>query len=279
MAIDVSKFGKGGLLRDLSVKDYRFELLPQAPTLPEEYEIKFEGKIKNQGTSSSCVSQAVSYYAEVLNYLETKSWVSLSPRYLYSAVWQKPYGGSYTKDNMAIVCNKGIAPEENVPSYKQGQPPDEEFMRQKDDIDIFDDYAALTYVSEKYFTWDNTNIDLYKQAILRGNGCVAICWGNNYLWQNARILLPDNRQQLNWLHGVYFVGWNDKKREFKFLNSWGENWGDNGFGYLPYEYIERGYVGNPMTMVDLPNDFVISKLSIIKNLLIKIIEILKGRQK
>ena len=36
-------------------------------------------------------------------------------------------------------------------------------------------------------------------------------------------------------HSVLLVGYNDEKGEFTFQNSWGIEWGDRGFGYLPYQ--------------------------------------------
>lgn len=38
-------------------------------------------------------------------------------------------------------------------------------------------------------------------------------------------------------HAVMLVGYDDKKKLFKFLNSWGSKWGDNGYGYIPYDYL------------------------------------------
>jgi ribosomal protein S18 acetylase RimI-like enzyme len=40
-------------------------------------------------------------------------------------------------------------------------------------------------------------------------------------------------------HSVLLVGYDDQKREFIFQNSWGVNWGDKGFGYLPYEVFRE----------------------------------------
>ena len=38
-------------------------------------------------------------------------------------------------------------------------------------------------------------------------------------------------------HAVMAVGYNDYKRCIKVLNSWGSNWGDNGYFYMPYDII------------------------------------------
>lgn len=35
-------------------------------------------------------------------------------------------------------------------------------------------------------------------------------------------------------HAICIVGFNLKKREFYFTNSWGEEWGDNGYGIIPF---------------------------------------------
>ncbi len=38
-------------------------------------------------------------------------------------------------------------------------------------------------------------------------------------------------------HALIAVGYDDEKRLIKFANSWGRGWGDNGYGYIPYDYI------------------------------------------
>ena len=40
-------------------------------------------------------------------------------------------------------------------------------------------------------------------------------------------------------HSVWITGYDDDKRLFKFMNSWGKDWGDHGFGYLSYEYFDK----------------------------------------
>jgi C1A family cysteine protease len=38
-------------------------------------------------------------------------------------------------------------------------------------------------------------------------------------------------------HAVMCVGYDDTKKLFKVMNSWGDSWGDHGYFYLPYAYV------------------------------------------
>jgi hypothetical protein len=41
-------------------------------------------------------------------------------------------------------------------------------------------------------------------------------------------------------HAVLFMGYDLDKQMLKFENSWGLGWGDFGFGYLPFEFLDAG---------------------------------------
>lgn len=41
-------------------------------------------------------------------------------------------------------------------------------------------------------------------------------------------------------HAVMAVGYNDDTEEVTIRNSWGVEWGDDGYGYLPYKFITKG---------------------------------------
>jgi len=48
-------------------------------------------------------------------------------------------------------------------------------------------------------------------------------------------------------HAVVIVGYDDTKRMYRLINSWGSEWGKNGFFYIPYDFLsfiasEGGYV-------------------------------------
>jgi C1A family cysteine protease len=54
-------------------------------------------------------------------------------------------------------------------------------------------------------------------------------------------------------HAIILTGWNDKTRLFQFQNSWGESWGDKGFGYLPYKYVLNSELANDFWLIQKTN--------------------------
>jgi C1A family cysteine protease len=58
--------------------------------------------------------------------------------------------------------------------------------------------------------------------------------------------MPGTSEREDGGHCVVLVGYNDKDRHFIVRNSWGTDWGDEGYFYMPYEYVLRS---------DLSTDF------------------------
>jgi len=266
--MDITNFGKGGVPQKRKIRDYRFELVAGA-AVEEEFEgDKVIFNIKNQGKSLSCVGQAVSAYAEVLNFLETGEKIKLSARDVYSLVYL-PSGGAYIADAIKKWRNSGIVTEEDATSYENGIEPSETFMHKRDDITPEEQEEGMSYMAGKYTTWDDKNFDIYRQAIRTGKGVVALAYGNNVCWQNAVLQVPDVIEQCDWCHAIYFcssiIYMKDGKECLKFLNSW-DGWGDGGFGYMPREYFEKGFLRCPTTVLDIPNGTYVSLMSQIKNL-------------
>jgi hypothetical protein len=149
-----------------------------------------------------------------------------------------------------------VVTEEDATSYQDGQPPTEQFMENRLDIVPDEVEEGKTYLAKKFVTWNNKDWNGYKQAIYSGSGAVGGAEGNNYAWSGGIILLPE-KGQLDWGHSIFFTGWKiiDGIEYLEFVNSWSDGWGDNGFGYMPKEYVDAGYVFNPVTLVDANNQF------------------------
>lgn len=58
-----------------------------------------------------------------------------------------------------------------------------------------------------------------------------------HLSRDGRIPMPASARRLAGLHAILAVGYTED--EVIFRNSWGEGWGDRGYGYLPTEYLDQ----------------------------------------
>lgn len=51
-------------------------------------------------------------------------------------------------------------------------------------------------------------------------------------------------------HAIMMVGANNSSQQYKFLNSWGENWGQKGFGFLPFSFVESSMTASDFYVID-----------------------------
>jgi GNAT superfamily N-acetyltransferase len=58
----------------------------------------------------------------------------------------------------------------------------------------------------------------------------------------GRIEVPGPNDTIIGSHAVCLLGLCNDGSEIKFVNSWGENWGNRGFGYLPVAYFDKHIV-------------------------------------
>ena len=60
--------------------------------------------------------------------------------------------------------------------------------------------------------------------------------------QTGIVPMPKAGEALLGGHAVLVVGYNDVNQQFIVRNSWGANWGDKGYFYLPYAYMTDPYI-------------------------------------
>lgn len=54
-----------------------------------------------------------------------------------------------------------------------------------------------------------------------------------------RLTVPDGRENLQGYHAITIIGYDDEKRAFRLVNSWGQGWGDRGFLWIDEEFIRK----------------------------------------
>jgi len=56
--------------------------------------------------------------------------------------------------------------------------------------------------------------------------------------QSGEVSMPTTGERLEGGHAVLAVGYDDSPRTFIVRNSWRAGWGDKGYFYMPYAYLQ-----------------------------------------
>ena len=207
--------------------------------------------VRNQGDEGTCVAFAsvvgVKEYEDTKEY---KKYIELSPRYLYS-LCKKNDGspneeGTYPRMAMKMLLHYGVSPE----SYWPYRP------HQKDKPKSGAAGAAKTYRIIAYARL--AGIDEMKRSLMVNGPFLAgvevfASWFEDTVTKTGAIPLPKKNDELKGGHAICVMGYDDSKKSFKFKNSWSAQWGDKGYGYIRYEYIEQ-YCSDAWSATDLIED-------------------------
>jgi len=103
---------------------------------------------------------------------------------------------------------------------------------------------------DSYYRIDNL-IEL-KIALVNGPVCIGVAVFEEIFYPDASgiVKMPVNEEYSQGGHAVCVCGFSDETGLFKFKNSWGKEYGQNGYGYLTYDYI-RSYMWDAWAVKDL----------------------------
>lgn len=258
----------------LSIKIIRDKSKPLKRTLKKALPVvvdlrKWCSPIEDQSTLGSCTANAG---VGLLEYYQRRAFgkhLDGSRLFLYKSS-RKLLGwtgdqGAYLRSTMKAMTLFGVPPEDYYPY----------------NIEHFDDeppafcYAfALSYKALKYYRLDppgqNTQetLDLLKQNLAGG---LPAMFGFTVYSSippigdgKGEIPFPSTGDRVEGGHAVVAVGYDDKKKIAKdtgaisIRNSWGTEWGDKGYGWLPYTYVTSGMAVDFWSLVQ--SEFVDTEL-------------------
>jgi C1A family cysteine protease len=191
-------------------------------------------------------------YQEILDYQKL---VELSVRFVYSEC-KKIDGipeseGTTLRCAMKVLKNKGICREKFWP-YK----PQVKGKAQKGAASDAKKFRVLTYARI-------LNLNELRMNLASKGPCVAgiEVFRGIMETKSGIIPMPKNNEPALGGHAVCIVGYDDKNKLVKFKNSWSKNWGDSGYGYLPYVYLEK-YMMDAWSSLDIddPNPFTLASV-------------------
>jgi C1A family cysteine protease len=203
--------------------------------------------IEDQGSLGSCTANAG---VGLIEYYERRAFgehLDASRLFLYKVTRKLLHWtgdtGAWLRTTMKAMVLFGIPPEEFYPY----------------DISKFDDepgafyYAfAQNYQTILYFKLDKLGVSSTKLLKRLKNflaagypamfGFTVYNFGN----ENGEFEFPGPNDTVKGGHAIVAVGYDDNRKigkhkgAIKIRNSWGVNWGEGGYGWLPYVYIEAG---------------------------------------
>jgi len=230
----------------LSYKLYSSTQYPTEDQLPDKVDLRNQcSTVVDQGQQGSCTDNAI--VSGLREYLEIKSGatlVRLSRAFLYYEEREKEGtvdqdAGAMPVDGMDTLKNIGVCPESEMP-YS-----DNDFTTAPTNQDIID---AIPYKIAEYRAVSSTA--LMKAALAEGNPVVLgflvySSFESDDVAKTGIIPIPDvNNEELLGGHAVLAVGYDDAKEWVIIRNSWGGDWGDKGYCYMPYGYFTPDLVSD-----------------------------------
>ncbi len=197
----------------------------------------------NQGALGSCVAWAVGYgmfsqqVGSKLQWGGTNTTGHLfSPTWIYNQIHvgnSPDGGGAYFGDAFNLLVNKGGATLAQVPY--NGAP-----FAYNDALPSTAASDALHYKSGQWTLLPPNNVTQLKAYISSGKPVVI---GINVYpdFDNlspANPIFDNDSGFTRGGHAIVLIGYDDAKKAFKLLNSWGTDWGLGGYGWISYTMVQ-----------------------------------------
>ena len=140
--------------------------------------------------------------------------------------------GATIRDGMKSVNSTGICSNEEWPydiTKFMEKPLEECYIKAKPNHSI-----RYQRVNQNLVDMKNSLLDGY--PIIIGFRVYA-SMETSTVTQSGNVPLPQPDEQLLGEHAILLTGYDDDKKVFHFQNSWGEIWGDKGYGSILYDYV------------------------------------------
>lgn len=218
---------------------------------------KWCSKIENQGQIGSCTANAG---VGIVEYFENRAfgkYLDASRLFLYKTTrnFAKLSGdsGAFLRNTMGALVLFGVPPEEYWPYTDKASDFDKEPT-------AFCYSFASNYKGIKYFRHDNPSLtkDQVLQSVKKSLAAgipsmfgFTVFSSINQAGTTGMIPFPSEKDRIVGGHAVVAVGYDDNmtiknttsgistQGALLIRNSWGEGWGDKGYGWLPYEYVKK----------------------------------------
>lgn len=222
--------------------------------LPATFDLSsFLPEVGNQGRLGSCTAWATAYYGRSLlsNYSENTSRVAnvrLSPSYIYNQLTKGQCKGTSIGSAMQLLVDEGASEWDIFPYQSTGcnvQPNENQRVN------------ASEYKMNDYKILSGVNLVAEVKTLITQGKPVVVSMGldkefgkKDELGLTAYRPHKVKKDEVYGAHAMLVVGYSNQNKAFKLVNSWGEEWGDDGFVWVDYEAFENVFdLNNPFRVL------------------------------
>lgn len=210
----------------------------------------------NQGEQANSPVFATTYYLKSYhekiqhNYEYLSESEVMSPSFVYNQIKisENCNEGSCIENALYVLKNQGVNLWSDFPYSSESCT---EIQTNAEEIVLAEANKIASYhnVLENSFTY--STVDIVKALILFGNPVIiGMKIDNNFKSAIPKITLNEGtseeeeiyvynecNQEINDNHAMLIVGYDDEFNAFKVVNSWGENWANEGYAYINYDFF------------------------------------------
>jgi C1A family cysteine protease/fibronectin type 3 domain-containing protein len=200
--------------------------------------------VVNQGQQNSCVAFSVGYYTRSYFEKKARGWSYdsppyggegehvFSPAFIYNQINGGQDSGSYFHHALDLVTRKGAAPWKMMPYNAQ------DYRTQPSEAAKT---SALQYKAASYRRIPFDNIQAVKAELAAGRPVIFGIVVDDAFYNLGTKVYDQPKGRSYGGHAMTLVGYDDSKTSpkgdrgaFKLINSWGREWGENGYGWISY---------------------------------------------
>lgn len=195
--------------------------------------------VYDQGQLGSCTANAIAFHLDFNRKKQGEQFINPARLQIYYNE-RKDQGtiesdaGSTIRESAKAVKNYGAAPESQWP-YDISK-----FKIRPSETAI---EAAIQFEDQTYMKVSRT-LNSFKTRLAQGfpfviGFTVYESFETDQVAKTGIMPMPLATESVLGGHAVAIVGYNDLKKTFIVRNSWGSSWGDEGYFYMPYEYLQQ----------------------------------------
>ena len=232
-----------GVIKEIipHTRDYDYERVCGASStvFPEEFEIPRTntGTLKEQGSVGACVAEVIAQISEEIWKRQLGDQEEHSEGFIYAKFRSEGSRGYGLVPSIAMKAwmDTGTLPKKYY----------DKLYEMPDMRDIIDKFPEFDEIAKKHKI--SGFVRLYKDAEIK-----------DALTKNLYGLVGISYEYFGEPHAIEVTGWKDKTDCYKFKNSWGKDYRDNGYGELPKAEVDAVYLplldDVKLPFVDVPED-------------------------